>query len=70
MNADALNPEVELNREDYHEGNSWEYWKLQYIEKFVLEIQFTYNNNDPTHQAQVLKGPIEHFIDGKLVSSE
>ena len=33
-------------------------------------IQFTYNENDPTHKPQVLTGPIEYFIDGKRVSSE
>ena len=59
-----------MNREDYNENNSWDYWYINSIKNFKLTIQFTYDENDPTHKPQVLTGPIEYFIDGKRVSSE
>ena len=70
ISEDVLNPEISMNREDYNEKNSWDYWFIYSIKNFELDIQFTYNENDPTHKPQVMKGPIEYFIDGKRVSSE
>ena len=70
ISEDVLNPEISMNREDYNEKNSWDYWFIYAIKNYELDIQFTYNENDPTHKPQVMKGPIEYFIDGKRVSSE
>ena len=70
ISEDVLNPEISMNREDYNEKNSWDYWQIYSIKNYELDIQFTYNENDPTHKPQVMKGPIEYFIDGKRVSSE
>ena len=36
----------------------------------TIEIQFPFSKNNATHVAQVMKGPIEHYIEDKLVSSE
>jgi hypothetical protein len=65
-----MNPEEEMNREDYHEDKSWDYWKIYDIKSYKLEIQFPYNANKPTHRAQVMQGAIQHFIYGQLISSE
>ena len=55
---DVMNHEEEMNREDYHEGKSWDYWFIYSIKRYKLEIRFPYNPNKPTHQAQVIHGAI------------
>ena len=59
-----------MNREDYSEGNYWDYWSIYSIKSMTIEIQFPFSKNNSTHVAQVMKGPIEHYIEDRLVSSE
>ena len=40
------------------------------ISSLTLEIQFPFSKNNSTHVAQVMKGPIETYIEDRLVSSE
>ena len=70
IDEDVLNPEVKMNREDNNEGNYWDYWSIYSIKSMTIEIQFPFSKNNSTHVAQVMKGPIEHYIEDKLVSSE
>ena len=70
IEEDVLNPEVEMNRDDYNNGNSSYYWFLYSISSFTLDIIFPFRENNPNDEAQVLTGPVETFIDNKLVSSE
>ena len=70
IDEDVLNPEVKMNREDNNEGNYWDYWSIYSIKSMTIEIQFPFRKNNATHVAQVMKGPIEHYIEDKLVSSE
>ena len=58
IDEDVLNPEVKMNRDDYNEGNSWNYWSIYSIESMTIEIQFPFSKNNATHVAQVMKGPI------------
>ena len=65
-----MNPEIEMNQEDFVSGDSSDYWFLYSIESFSLEIFFPFRPNNPNHRPQVLTGPIETYIDGREVSSE
>ena len=65
-----LNPEIEMNQEDFVSGDSSDYWFLYSIDSFELEIEFTFRANNSNHNPQILTGPIESYIDGRLVSSK
>ena len=43
---------------------------LYSISSFTLDIIFPFRENNPNDEDQVLTGPVETFIDNKLVSSE
>ena len=58
ISEDVLNPEVNMNLEDYNEGNYWDYWSIYSIESMNIEIQFPFSKNNSIHVAQVMKGPI------------
>ena len=62
IDEDVLNPEVKMNREDYNEGNSWDYWSIYAIENMTVEIQFPFSKNNSTHVAQVMKGQIDIIL--------
>jgi len=68
--SQGLDPEVKMNREDNNEGNSWDYWSIYSIKSMTIEIQFPFSKNNATHVAHIMKGPMEHYIEDKLVSSE
>ena len=70
IDEEVLNPEVKMNREDYNEGNSWDYWSIYSIKSMTIEIQFPFSKNNATHIAQVMKGSIEHYVEYRLVSSK
>jgi hypothetical protein len=70
IDEDVLNPEVKMNRDDYNEGNSWDYWSIYSIKSMTIEIQFPFSKNNATHIAQVMKGSIEHYVEYRLVSSK
>jgi hypothetical protein len=70
IDEDVLNHEVKMNREDNNEGNYWDYWTIYSIKSMTIEIHFPFSKNNATHVAQVMKGPIEQYIEDKLVSSE
>jgi hypothetical protein len=59
-----------MNDEEINRENSWDYWSLCSVLKLELKIEFMWRKNNPTNRTQILKGPIERYIDGKLVSSE
>jgi hypothetical protein len=44
--------------------------KIYDIKSFKLDIQFLYQLNKSTHQAQLMTGSIQHFVNGELISSE
>ena len=64
-----INPEIEMNQEDFVSGDSSDYWYLYSINSFELEIEFIFRGNNSNHNPQILTGPIETFIDGRQVSS-
>ena len=68
-NPNILNPEIEMNQEDFVSGDSSDYWYLYSINSFELEIEFIFRGNNSNHNPQILTGPIETFIDGRQVSS-
>ena len=70
IHEDVMNPEVEMNQDDYVSGDSSDYWFLYSISSFQLEIDFPFRENNPNDVAQALHGAIETYIDGRLVSSE
>ena len=41
ISEDVLNPEISMNREDYNEKNSWDYWFIYAIKNYELDVQFT-----------------------------
>ena len=68
--TERKNPE-ELIRNIEEDGKMiWYYWFLYSISSFTLDIIFPFRENNPNDEAQVLTGPVETFIDNKLVSSE
>ena len=70
IDEDVLNPEIKMNREDYNDEDSWNSWSIYSIKSMTVEIQFPFSKNNSTHVAQVMKGPIETYIEDRLVSSE
>ena len=58
IDEDVMNPEVNMNRDDYNKENSATYWFIHSIIKLKLEIQFPYIENNHNDQTQVMKGPI------------
>lgn len=44
-----INPEVEMNREEYNEKNYWDYWSIYSIKSLSLEIQFNFRENNPAY---------------------